>query len=203
MILILILLLTIIYIQFGLLVLIQIICWLVVFISSNVLIGLNPWNIKFHITRILSICVIIFILWINSSDISIQKAILLPLSISKIDFFEDIKDKIDRWLIKFPSKNDTFYFWDDQEIKEFLNSLGNENYIVSMEFIPSELDGDEVFLLSKPICINKHSSTTTIRKFIDERLYLIQRQYNLEDIVFQSDAVGPMIKLHYYEIHII
>jgi hypothetical protein len=107
--LILILLLTIIYIQFGLFALIQIIIWLIVFISSNVLIGLNPWNIKAHITRILSICVIIYIFWINSSDISIQKAILLPLSISKIDFIEDIK-KFGPWLIKYPSKKDTFFF---------------------------------------------------------------------------------------------
>ena len=117
MILILLIFLVLIQIHYGLLVLFQVIIWLVVFITSNILIGINPWNIQFHITRILSICVIIFILWINSSDISIQKAILLPLSISKIDFLEDIKDKIDLWLIKFPSKNETFYFWDDQEIK--------------------------------------------------------------------------------------
>jgi hypothetical protein len=104
----LILFLGMVYIQFGLLVLIQIILWMIVFITSNVLIGLNPLNIKFHITRILSICVIFYILCFNSFDISIQTSLLLPFSISKITFSKDI---IEPYSIKlFSEKEETFYF---------------------------------------------------------------------------------------------
>lgn len=197
-------LLTIIYIQFGLLVLIQIICWLIVLISSNVLIGLNPWNIKFHITRILSICVIIYILWFNSSDISIQTSILLPLSISKIDFIKDFEKLIDTWMIEFPSKKETFYFWDDQEIKDFLNSLDNDNYIVNIYFLPFELDCyTSDIALSNTFLINKHSSITTIRKFIEGRLFILKETFDLADSVIQPDVVGPMIILHYCEFDVI
>ena len=203
MILILIILLTIIYIQFGLFALLQIILWLIVFISSNVLIGLNPWNIKFHITRILSICVIIYILWYNSQEISVQTSIMLPLSISKIDFIKDFEKLIDTWMIEFPAKKETFYFWDDQEIKDFLKSLANENYIVNIYFFPSESDWNEGILLSNSIVINSHSSPTTIRKFIKERLHILQEKYNFDDIIDQSDVIVPKIEFHYTKIKII
>lgn len=202
MILILLILLTIIYIQFGLFTLIQIMIWLIVFISSNVLIGLNPWNIKAHISRVLSICIVIFILWYNSQEISIQTSMLLPLSISKITFTSEFNHPI---FIKFPEKRETLYLWDDQEIKEFLNSLAtDENYIIFMQFKPSELDWDGPNVaLSNTFLINRHSSSTTIRKFIDDCLFVIKNTHELDDYVIQPDVVGPMIELHYCEFEII
>lgn len=189
------------YIQFGLLVLFQIILWMIVFITSDVLIGLNPWNIKFHITRILSICVIIYILCFNSFDISIQTSLLLPFSISKITFSKDI---IAPYSVKlFSEKEESFYFWDDKEIKDFLKSLDNYNYIVNMYFYLSDEDWDAPkMLLSKPFLINRYSSHTTIRKFINERLDLMVEKYCLEDIVIQPDVIGPIIKFHYRELYI-
>lgn len=47
--------LVIIYIQFGLFVLIQILIWMLVFLGSNILIRIKPYNIKYHVSRILAI----------------------------------------------------------------------------------------------------------------------------------------------------
>lgn len=73
-----------------------------------------------------------------------------------------------------------------------------------MTFIPSDLDWDAPYLvLSKPFLINKHSSRTTIIKFINERLSLMVERYYLEDIVIQPDIVcGPIVKFHYSKIYI-
>lgn len=82
----------------------------------------------------------------------------------------------------------------------------DETYIVSMEFIPSEEDVDAPYLiLSKPFLLNQYSSTTTIQKFIDERLDYMTDIYYLEDSVIQSntDKVGPIIKLICYKCNIL
>lgn len=57
----------IIYIQFGLLVLSQIIILFIIMILYNSLLGLNPYNKLLHIIKIMSIILIIFILYYNSS----------------------------------------------------------------------------------------------------------------------------------------
>lgn len=87
-----ILLLTLIYIKFGLFVLIQILIWSLVFILSNFLIQFNP-NREMYIIRILSILVIMFILYYNSLEHIISTALIIPLSISKISL-ENILIKI-------------------------------------------------------------------------------------------------------------
>lgn len=127
---------------------------------------------------------------------------LLPFTINKITFSENITNP---YLTILPEKEETFYSWEDKEIKEFLKSLGNDdNYIVNMQFIPSDLDMDAPnILLSKPFLINRHSSPTTIIKFINERLHFMIEKYYLDDIVIQPDVVGPMIKFHYCIIHVI
>jgi len=82
--------LTIIQIKFGLLVLTQTTLWLMVFFLSNLLIGINPLNKQFYIVRIMSIIVIIFILYYNSLQMTISTALILPLSINKITYFDDL-----------------------------------------------------------------------------------------------------------------
>ena len=57
----------IIYIQFGLLVLSQIIILFIIVILYNSLLGLNPYSKWLHIIKIMSIILIIFILYYNSS----------------------------------------------------------------------------------------------------------------------------------------
>jgi hypothetical protein len=72
-----------------------------------------------------------------------------------------------------------------------------------MYFLPSDEDWDAPkMFLSKPFLINRHSSPSTIRKFINERLDLMVERYCLEDIVIQPDGIGPIIKFHYRELYI-
>jgi hypothetical protein len=193
------------YIKLGAFVLIQIIIWLIVFISSNFLIGINPSNIQFKITRILSVCVIVFLLWFNSLEISVHTTMLLPLSIVKISYVHEFDSLI--YISDSNTKEERLYLWNYEEIKDFLNSLDiDDNYIVNMEFIPSDEDMyAPQLILSKPFLINRHSSVTTIMKFINERLdYMIEFFY-LDDIVIQPnpDIVGPMVKLTYNKINIL
>jgi energy-coupling factor transporter transmembrane protein EcfT len=190
MILILLLFLVLILIQFGSFEFVQIIIWLIVLIISNFLSGINPYSKELLIIRIISVFIIVFILWNHSWEIPVQTSILLPFSIYKITFPKDI---IDQYIVDNKSeKEETLYFWDNKEIKDFLNSLSQEaNYIVYMQFIPSELDMDAPHIvLSKPFFINRHSSETTIRKFINERLHLMIEKYYLDNIVIQPDVVG-------------
>jgi len=78
---------------YGTFVLIQILIWTMVFFLSNFLIGLNPFNKEFHTIRIMSIIVIIFILYYNSIQSTIATLFILPLSISKITYLDDIMEE--------------------------------------------------------------------------------------------------------------
>jgi len=78
----------IIYIQFGLLVLTQVIILFIIMILSNLLLGLNPYCKWLYIIKIMTIILIIFVLYHNSGDISI--AFMAPLSISKISYIDDL-----------------------------------------------------------------------------------------------------------------
>lgn len=109
-----------------------------------ILIGINPFNIEFKVIRILSICTIVFILWNNSIETSIHSVILFPLSISKITFQEDL-DKLP-YFIEPSSIEKELYLWDQYEINEFLTEL-EDNYIVTMEFLPSEDEIDAPYLI--------------------------------------------------------
>jgi hypothetical protein len=134
--------------------------------------------------------ILVFILWNNSWEIPVHTSILLPFSIYKITFPKDVNDQ---FIIDHKSiAEESLYFWDDNEIFNFLNSLNNEdNYIVYMQFVPSDEDMDAPnIVLSKPFFINRYSSSTTIRKFINGRLNLMIDKYYLDDIVIQPDVVG-------------
>jgi hypothetical protein len=113
-------------------------------VYKYILIGINPFNIEFKVIRILSICTIVFILWNNSIETSIHSVILFPLSISKITFQEDL-DKLP-YFIEPSSIEKELYLWDQYEINEFLTEL-EDNYIVTMEFLPSEDEIDAPYLI--------------------------------------------------------
>lgn len=126
---------------------------------------------------------------------SIHSVILFPLSISKITFQEDL-DKL-AYFIEPSSIEKELYLWDQDEINEFLSEL-EDNYIVTMEFLPFEDEIDAPYLiLSKPFLVNKHSSTTTIEKFIDESLVLMVDKFYPDDNIIQpsNNKIGPIVKL--------
>jgi hypothetical protein len=67
-----------------------------------------------------------------------------------------------------------------------------------MEFLPFEDEIDAPYLiLSKPFLVNKHSSTTTIEKFIDESLVLMVDKFYPDDNIIQpsNNKIGPIVKL--------
>lgn len=74
----------IIFIKFGLLAAIQSLIWIVVFLSSNFLSGINPDRIDFKVIRIMAILAIFMIIYINSITPTI-------LSFSPISLFDIAK----------------------------------------------------------------------------------------------------------------
>jgi len=195
--------LTLIQIKFGLLVLTQTTLWLMVFFLSNFIIGINPLNKQFYIVRIMSIIVIIFILYYNTLQMTISTALILPLSINKITYFDDLIG-ISKLNIYGETKTMALVL-DKSHICNWLNSLDSEqNYIVNFQFVPElseyNLDAPQM-IISKPILINKMSSPTTISKFLDERLNLMVDCYYLDDTIIQDmkNNVGPVILFNYTE----
>ena len=182
--------LALIHFQFGFLVLTQISILILTVILSNSLLGLNPYEKWLHIIKIISIILIFLILYYNSSDIKISTAIMLPLSISKISYLDDLDIPI---IPDFESqKIEYFRKFTIKETNEFLNKLeDNESYILETSFIPNialyDLDAPEM-LLSKPLLINKNSSSTTITKFILERLDFMVDYYYLDDTIIQKES---------------
>jgi len=84
----------------------------------------------------MSIIVIIFILYLNIEQSIISTTIILPLSINKISYLHELNEEV---LIIDSEKNNEFLLLSkENEIKDFLKKLDtNENYIVSLQFIPN------------------------------------------------------------------
>jgi len=199
--------LTFIYIQFGLLVLTQIVIWLMVFLLSNLLIGINPFSKQFYVIRAMSIIVIIFILYYNTKEISFGAMFILPLSINKITYYEDLTKDIKDCsfvIIDAITETETFHLIKVNETSDFLNKLDdNANYIVNIEFIPDFALFDEnapKMILSKPFLINRYSSSTNITKFIFERLEFMADYYYLDDGIIQLS--GRVVLMNYNKFYI-
>jgi len=198
--------LILIQIQFGLLVSIQITIWLLVYFLSNLLLGFNPWSKQLLVIRLMSIFVIIFILYYNCKYISISTMIILPLSIDKISYFHEFNQKT------IVDSNDcreyVIYLMKDNNLSDwFLTFNKDENYVVTLEFIPdipTHLITDPQLLISKPFLVNHHSSITTIDKFISERLNVTIDYYGLDDFIFTEyiDGITPIILIRYTRIQI-
>jgi hypothetical protein len=88
----------------------------------------------------------------------------------------------------------------------YLNKLeDNENYILDIGFIPDialwDLDAP-VMLLSKTLLINRNSSSTTITKFILERLDFMVDYYYLDDTIIQKES-NCAISLTYWKLKLL
>jgi hypothetical protein len=196
--------LILIYFQFGVLVLIQIVLSTIVYLTSNFLIGFNPFSKELHVIRITSIFVIIFILYYNSIEIPITSAFIIPFSINSISYL----DEIDSISVDNESNSEMLYLFNTDEISDFLNKLDiDDNYIATIEFIPEisdyNINAPRLFL-SKPFLLNSLSSPATISKFIFERLNYMADYYYLDDSIIQQckHGVGPMVLINYYKIYI-
>jgi len=194
-----------IYIHFGLFVLIQIIIWTIVFFLSNFLVGINRTR-EMKIIRILSILVIVFILYYNSITNNILSSFIIPLSINQITFVKDVfrKSNDSASINYFENAHITWFkFWDKCEVKDFIELLDyNKAYLVSFELI---LDmegfeqGDPTLLISSPILISKDSNPKLISKFISKKAISACYNYNLyHDIAKEA----PSILVKYKEINL-
>jgi hypothetical protein len=73
-----------------------------------------------------------------------------------------------------------------------------------MEFLPFKDEIDAPYLiLFKPFLVNEHSSSTTIKKFINESLDLMVDKFYLDDNIIQpyNNQFGPIVKLTLNKVH--
>ena len=178
--------LILIYIQYGLLVLTQIIIWLLVYLLSNILIGINPFSKHLHIIRIMSIIAISLILYINynHSSIFIGTALIAPLSIDKITFMDETESSV----ILDGSVNEKLFSEISIELfEEFIKSLEDEmDYVVTIDFIPDIFTYDinhPRMIISRAFLINKHSSPVTIHSFVIQQLELMVKKYCIDSLI--------------------
>nr|YP_009715287.1 hypothetical protein [Russula subnigricans]QGK88093.1 hypothetical protein [Russula subnigricans] len=175
-------------IYYGISTLIPIFIFTLILLFSNFILSINPESNEGHIIRFLSIITIIFLLWYNYDSNNLLCSIL-PLSIDRITYFEDIMNThysdLDNVYVDNKQNKKYLYFLDISEISDFLNTLNiNDNYVVCIELIVSKeiyFSNEPRLLLSKPFLINRFSSATTISKFIDERVSYTAYYYNLDD----------------------
>jgi hypothetical protein len=158
-------------------------------------ISLNPHS------RWLQIILIIFILYYNSRDILISSALMLPLSISRISYINDLD--VPAFTDFESEKIEIFSQFTVKETTDFLNKLeDNESFIVEIGFIPNialwDIDAPQM-LLSKAFLINKNSSSTTINKFIMDRLDYMVDYYYLDDTILQKES-NSAVSLTYCKI---
>lgn len=185
----LILFLTIIYIKFGLFYLIQIMLLLIVFLTSQFLIGINPWNIEYRIIRFMSIVLIFAILYYNSKDLY-SWMFIIPLSKDKISLYENLPHKFD-----FDENNfKKWKFNEDSKIEDFLKTLNNEDNFVC--FLETYYRGDIYYLaFSELFLFNKFSNHKIIEDYIsstiNDQLYLM----NLDPMNFKAKKLK--LVLHY------
>lgn len=198
--------LSIIYLQFGLLPLAQIIIWINVFFLSNFLLGINPDNIIFKVIRATAIIVTIFIinsLIFNNSLYNIS--ILIPFSLFEIDFRDSFDWKMSSHKVKpiisyLPIQTLT------ENIIKLQHSLNvDENYSMSFSFISSytkwQDNKEEItpFFIDDAIIVNKKSDPILITEFIlkrldDKKLFITNWLFN-ESLINSSDAVILIVSI--------
>lgn len=179
--------LTIIQIKFGSLVLISIIVWSIIFLLSNFLLGLNPNNKEMFIIRILSILIII--LYYNSLEYTIISSLIIPLSINKITFLEDIlKDEENYHFNIFYLRKPNLVWLSFGDIKEIMNLLclldNNKAYIVTFDLILDQSGyqlGDPSIILGSPILISKDSNPWLISNYLVSKVVKSCDSYDLND----------------------
>lgn len=202
-----ILFLTLIHIKFGLFVLISVITWLLVFILSNFLLGLNPNNREMYIIRIISILVIIFILYYNSLQITVLSSFIIPLSITKITFLEELLKEDQNYhfdLIYIRKPNFIWLkFGDFQEIMDFLTLLESDKaYVLTFELIFDQNGfefGDPTINLGSPLLISRDSNPWLISDYIKSKIIISSNSYDLNDQNEVSILVRYQVINHYFK----
>nr|AWB36238.1 hypothetical protein [Lactarius sp. (in: basidiomycete fungi)] len=182
--------LNIIYHISGLFSVLAIIVWTInLFVSTMNLIqdGENFW---YRMVQFLSISVIIYIISLNIYlyyyDIY-KLAFIIPLSINKISYLDDIMDDYQNNIFFLGNVNtDIFNAADSKEISDFLMKLdSNKTYVVTFDLILDwdayEL-GEPSLVLSKPILVTKESHSQLISDFILERFYSACYLYALDTL---------------------
>jgi hypothetical protein len=182
--------LALVQIQFGLFVSFQVTLLVLTFLISNSLLGINPYSKDLLTVRIMSIILILFILYYNSRDIFISTAFMVPLSINRISYIDDLDIPV--FIDLESQKLEILSKLTIEETNDFIKKLNdNETYLVELEFIPNiqlwDLDAPTM-ILCKPILINKYSSATMINKFIMNRLDFRVDYYYLDDIIIQKES---------------
>lgn len=189
--------LSIIYLQFGLLSLAQIILWIIVFFLSNFLSGINPDNTQFKVIRAIAIIVIIFTinsLIFNNSLYSIS--ILIPFSFFEIDFRDSFEWKFDSYKVK-----PMISYIKLQNLTKDINSLllslvDDVNYSMGLSFISSYKEwendkrGNHPLFIDDAIIINKESNPILITQFIMENLD--KKGYFVSDWLLNYEKINTM-----------
>lgn len=174
--------------QIWIIVLLAVLTWLLVFIISNYLLGLDPNNREMIIIRIISIFIIIVILYYNSLEYTIISCFVIPLSLTKITFLNDILNdqEINRLDIICIRKAD-FIWFNFSDFKDIMNLLSlfedNKAYIVTFDLIIDQSgyeSGDPSLLLGLPILVNKNSNPWLISRYLTEQVVKAINSYNLE-----------------------
>jgi hypothetical protein len=196
--------LSIIYITWGFLPLIQIIIWLIVLFLSNFLLGLNPDSRELQVIRIMSVLTIIIIIYYNTTIHSIANmSILLPFSREKITFIHDFKKEL---FVKGDGYSSLMIVkprFDYSQESHFLNSLGNiDNYILNILFISdikSISKNMPRICLSDSILINKSSYPSTLSNHIQDQLDVMRDIYLIDEsiLLFPSGFVLNYSKVFY------
>jgi hypothetical protein len=146
---------------------------------------------------------LILILYYNYNQNPIIIASILPLSISKISYLDDINTDL---IVDNSDLNiEKLYLINSEEISKFLNKLNiGINYGATIEFIP-EIGIDKIdmphMLLAIPFAINRFSSQTTLSKFINERLNLMVYFYKIDDKIIGSSKEYVVI-INYFKIYL-
>ena len=111
-------------------------------------------------------------------------ALMLPLSIDEISYLDERHSPV---FIKEVFHREFISLYDKEGISNFLTELDiYTNYVVRVTFVPDIVNTEDdmpQLILSKPFLVNRLSSATFLKKFIDERLQLMIDLYYLDDSI--------------------
>ena len=161
------------------------------YLISNLFIGINPYNLKLHIFRMLSIIAILVVIYNNTNESSYLLSLLTPFSVDKIHFVHDFDIK---HLNIYGERKSMLLLKDlTKDLTDFLDNLNKaDNYWASLSFYPDIVvynEGTQMHLCD-PILINRDSSPLLLTNFIMSRLNLMIDSYYLDDsIINTKDAI--------------
>jgi hypothetical protein len=184
--------------------------WLWLLIIFTLIINMyffNSQNIKIRIILVKYIIIIILLKLYVNFDIVYNLAYIIPLSINKITYLEDIiKDDQNNIFFFRDVKISRFYFSDLNEVNDFLINLDyDKSYIVTFDLILNWLNyelGEPSIILGKPILVSKDSNSKLISDFINEKVQIACDSYSLDENLFNKNLDGPGILVRYREINL-